>query len=124
MLLLKQNGSAFFAGLHPDFISWLDKTNSLKKKEITNGSKQNCDFQYLAECPIINAITKEVNFLPHFYRTIEQYKNIFGKYSYEIIESKPNKNQIDSFKENYYNTVYWDGIAKEKSGLCFVINNV
>ncbi len=129
--LLAPRTRALLITVHPDFAEWLRREGHLRLYEdvMAESSKRNAFWRWAGAYPIVDEPFQPF-YLPHFQRTIDDYRRIIessGLYVEEMIELPAERDitalvseSISPFRP-FPTNVYWPRIAEKPSSLALSI---
>lgn len=118
--------------VHPDFAEWLKKTEKIRiaEDESHDDSSRDSLWQWAGYYPIVDEPT-ETFYLPHFQRSIEEYRSLIeqaGMTIEKIIELPEKEHDLPHLVKQgfspftpFESNVYWPRMGQEPSSVAFIV---
>ena len=129
--LVQTSAYVIIVTVHPDFAGWLKQTGSLKLEEnLTSSDEQETSsWRWAGYYPIVDE-PNDTFTLPHFHRTVGDYRSLLGKSGFVVdkVLELPDKQRdlphlvkqgFSPFSQ-FENNVYWPRIGEEPSALAII----
>ncbi len=122
---------AIIVTVHPDFAEWLRDNGRMNVAEnLTNPSdNEHFPWRWAGYYPIVNE-PHETFFLPHFHRTIQDYRSLFERFGIaveNIIELPEKQNDLPRMVKQrvspfipFKNNLYWPRISETPSAIAII----
>ncbi len=129
--LLDKCSRAVILTVHPDFAEWLERTGIIQVVNELNGFNENMkpQWRWVGLYPIVDE-PDETFYLPHFHRTLEDYRSLMKKHGIaieQVIEIPDKHNELPLLVKQGFSpfapfekNIYWPRIGEEPSALAII----